>query len=110
MYFKKDGSPYSGPNALFDWAKDFENIAERIVGKDELPNGLQVSTVWMGLDHNYGHNNRPLIFESMVFLPNTSDEQEMWRYSTWEEAERGHKMLVKKFKNYKTADQVLNTK
>lgn len=113
LYYKKDGSPYRGTDreVLAAFAKDFEDTPSRIVGREELDNGLLVSTVWMGIDHNWGCNNRPLIFESMVFLQNhRGGELDVWRYSTWEEAFRGHKMLVKKYRFYKTAEEVLKSK
>jgi hypothetical protein len=47
-----------------------------------------VSTVFLGIDHNFG-NGPPLLFETMVF----GGEYDGYckRYSTWEEAEGGHK-------------------
>jgi len=108
LFFQKDGQPYPEPDAARQWGKDFEDSKGRTVGKDELLNGLLISTVWLGIDHSYGQSHRPQIFESMVFFPDRSgDELEMWRYATWEEAERGHKTLVKKYRTYKTAEEVL---
>jgi hypothetical protein len=31
--------------------------------------GWKVSTVWLGLDHNFGGGGPPLIFETMIFAP-----------------------------------------
>jgi hypothetical protein len=107
--FKMDGTPYTGPDAFRKWAKDFEDGVDRVIGKDKFPNGLEVSTVWLGLDHNHGDSHRPLIFESMVFFPDSRADLEMWRYSTLEEAKLGHKMLVKKYRTYKTAADVMST-
>lgn len=107
IYFKKDGTPYEGPDDFLQWGKDFMDIEGRRVGNDTLPNGLLVPTVWLGLDHNYGDNHRPLIFESMVFFAEGGN-LDMWRYSTWKEAELGHKMLVKKYRDFKTADEVVS--
>ena len=109
---------------MLQWARDFGNYDKKRVALDKLPNGVEVSTVWLGLDHNYGYNHRPLIFETMLFVPQKSEwvapsghvfkhdkEQigDQWRYSTEEEALRGHKMLVKKWKAFKSADQVLES-
>jgi hypothetical protein len=55
---------------------------------------VEISTVFLGLDHNFGQGP-PLLFESMVF--GGEDDGEMVRYSTWEEAETGHKLLVEKY-------------
>lgn len=59
----------------------------------------QVSTVFLGLDHNWNEGNRPLLFETMVF-PNDSDSSEdelCERYSTWDEALAGHKEISERF-------------
>lgn len=49
---------------------------------------LLVSTVFLGLDHNFGEG-KPLLFETMIFTGEHDGYQE--RYSTWEEAVEGHK-------------------
>ncbi len=76
---------------LIEWAKNFE-IENRRVAQTVLPNGTRVSTVFLGLDHNYG-DGEPILFETMIFGGNHDQHQE--RYSTWEEAEEGHKQAVK---------------
>ncbi len=106
MYYRRDGTPYTGLNALQDFGRDFVNMELRRVGFDSLSNGLEISTVWMGLDHNFG-GGRPLIFETMVFANGRGSDFNMARYSTLEEARLGHKMFVKKYSVYKTADDVL---
>lgn len=122
--YRRDGTPYpDGKDGLFEWTRDCQNYEYRRVALDKLPNGVEISTVWLGIDHNYGQNSRPLIFETMLFVPQKSEYKdpfsgriwkhdresigEQWRYSTEEEALRGHKMLVKKWSKFKTADQVL---
>uniref|UniRef100_A0A6M3ISF8 Uncharacterized protein n=1 Tax=viral metagenome TaxID=1070528 RepID=A0A6M3ISF8_9ZZZZ len=85
---------------LMVWAEWFEKVKkERIVKQTTLPNGKWVSTVFLGVDHNFGLSGRPLLFETMVFKSNNElNEIDMDRYSTWEEAEYGHKEMVKKWK------------
>jgi hypothetical protein len=61
------------------------------VGLTKLENGTEVSTVFLGLDHAWG-DGPPLLFETMIF-GGTEDEY-CERYSTWEEAEAGHKKAV----------------
>lgn len=100
-YFSPEGRGYDD---VLDWAKDFEpgkqkNLASylkyRIV-KQDLVNPFFVSTVWLGLDHQYNPEMPPLIYESMVF-GNQRKEMEQRRYTTREQAEAGHKELVKKY-------------
>lgn len=45
----------------------------------------------------FGLRGRPLVFETMVFPLNSLDEQDMERYSTWEEAKEGHERMCKKW-------------
>lgn len=69
-----------------------------------------VSTVWIGLDHNFG-NGPPLIFETMVFTAtawaqenpaldfNDPDKEHLleldcYRYATEYEARKGHEDVV----------------
>ena len=91
-YYDKDGKPLE----LMEWAKLFENFSYKRIGLDELSNGYRVSTVWLGLDHSFG-GGKPLIFETMVFKGKGNSDLDMERYSTLEEAVKGHKRIVKKW-------------
>ena len=93
-YYQRNGEPYPNDDVLL-WAKDFENIEKKRVARNEK-NGIVVSTVWMGLDHRFGDEGKPLIFESMVFN-DEGDEQVQERYSTEQESIEGHKKLVNKY-------------
>lgn len=95
------------PASLFEWGGWLEtHRKEKIVKQEELPKKwwkfwakpLWVSTVFLGLDHNFSMRGEPLIFETMVFRSRENlGEIDMARYSTWEEAEKGHKRMVKKW-------------
>ncbi len=80
---------------LIAWAKAFEDGDKR-VAMTTLPDGKRVSTVWMGLDHRFGHG-APLIFETMVFPPEGAGDLDCDRYSTEEEAIAGHARMVTKW-------------
>lgn len=60
--------------------KDYKTIGHDTIGK------YRVSTVWLGLDHQFGEG-KPLIFETMVFGGNNEMQK---RYATEEEAQDGH--------------------
>lgn len=48
-------------------------------------NGIaQVSTVFLGIDHNHWGEGLPLLFETMIF--GGKHDQEQFRCSTWDEA------------------------
>jgi len=72
--------------------------ADRVVAKTKVGRA-EVSTVFLGLDH--GWNGKPALFETMIFdLPDGHELSEYQaRYSTWEEAEEGHKQAVKLLNN-----------
>jgi hypothetical protein len=76
-----------------EWTVWFES-ADRVVAQDETNQGAHVSTIFLGLDHNFG-GGTPILFETMVWFDGNDVEQH--RYSTWEEAEAGHKRMVEKF-------------
>lgn len=72
-YYRMDGTPY---NDVLEWAEDSERMSKdgtQVIGDTRIwP--YRISTVWLGLDYQYG-NGPPLIFETMVFRRAT------WR--TW---------------------------
>ena len=68
----------------------------RIVHQVHVKRGkhkLFVSTVFLGLNHQYGQGP-PLIFETMIFGDRNLVEQYCDRYSTLEEAKAGHAVAV----------------
>ena len=77
---------------LMEWADWFAK-ADRVVRQDNFTEG-DVSTVFLGLDHNYSDEGDPQIFETMVFDSN-GDEIQCERYATWDQAEAGHKRIVR---------------
>lgn len=79
---------------VHEWATWFE-LAKRHVA-DETVNGCRVSTIFLGIDHQYMDGGAPLIFETMIFGGPLDQEQE--RCSTWEQAEAMHKRMVDRVK------------
>lgn len=77
-------------NDPLNWAKFFEINKRRVA----LTNGfkVRVSTVFLGIDHSFGFGP-PLLFETMVFGKGGWIERDCGRYSTWLEAEVGHKKM-----------------
>ncbi len=72
------------------WARWFES-ASRVVRQDSvrLPSGVTVtvSTVFLGLDHSFGHGD-PILWETMIFGGDHDGYQQ--RYSTYKDAFAGH--------------------
>lgn len=65
---------------------DYKVIAKDVYIMGDAP--VEVSTVWLGLDHNWWPDRPMKIFETMIFGGDLDLEQ--WRYSTEEEALAGH--------------------
>ena len=70
------------------------STANRKVAESFYEN-VRVSTVFLGIDHNYNSDKEPLLFETMIF--GGALDQWQWRYSTWEEAEVTHKAICEKY-------------
>jgi hypothetical protein len=79
------------PADMLTWAVWMQE-QDRRVDHTRINDKVTVSTVFLGLDHNWG-DGPPLLFETMVFGGPTHEE--MRRYSTWDQAEKGHAMIVK---------------
>lgn len=94
-YYDREGKPIEETLA---WAAKIEDKKYFRVAETTLTDGKWISTVWLGLDHNYMHDGPPLIFETMVF-PSEGDfgELDCERYSTEQEALAGHAALVEKW-------------
>ena len=74
---------------VMTWAMQFQD-ANRQIGDDMVGN-VRVSTVFLGLNHNF-RDGEPLLFETLIF--GGPLDGEMWRYSTYDQAERGHAEAV----------------
>ena len=84
MYYDRQGHPLDAA----DWLRAFEG--DRTVARTQVGDAM-VSTVFLGLDHNWGQGP-PLIFETMVF--GGPNNEYMLRYSTESAALAGHDQVV----------------
>jgi hypothetical protein len=79
------GEPIAEPD-LLTWAKALES-QNRQVARDEIGD-VRVSTVFLGLDHSFGLDGPPILWETMIFGGPHDQYQE--RYSTRANAIAGH--------------------
>lgn len=91
-YYILDGHRAIVAPDLLSWAEWFQT-ADRIVAQTRVGDAL-VSTVFLGLDHNFGTGGDPLLFETLVFLDEDWSTGAMRRYFLWAEADAGHAELV----------------
>lgn len=101
-YILVDGEPVPEPDIL-KWGRWFEGDTRRIANtKGE---GYTISTVFLGLDHNFSGEGPPILFETMVFKNKDWDgdgkdglpDEDCARYCTKKEAEAGHTAMVAKW-------------
>jgi hypothetical protein len=76
---------------LLVWARWFEDINNRRVRRSRI-RGVVVSTVFNGIDHDFGAVNPPNLFETMTF--GRPLRYRMWRCATWDDAVRTHAAAV----------------
>lgn len=92
--FDREGHPITmAQYGVLHGDKEYVQVARTEFGSDVL-----VSTVWLGIDHQFG-DGPPLIFETMVFGGHLDGEQD--RYSTEREARDGHHVMCDRVRKSK---------
>lgn len=92
MHYTLDESGNPQPCAeLLTWARWMEGATRQIALTER--DGIRVSTVFLGLDHRFGHDGPPILFETMIFGGAHDEAQE--RYCTKAEALIGHETMVR---------------
>lgn len=91
-YWMLDGKTPVRALNLIEWGTWME-IGDRRVAEDFV-GSVRVSTVFLGLNHQFG-DGPPILFETMVFGGVLDDLT--CRYSTWDEAEKGHQAILEQF-------------
>lgn len=84
-------NPVPEPDTL-KWAAWFEDVENRIVEQDII-DGVQISTVFLGLDHGPNDQGPPVLWETMIF--GGSHHEYQCRYTSHEEALCGHAAAVR---------------
>lgn len=89
LYSRLEGHQVVPCADVLEWDRWFET-ADRIVARTEVQDWV-ISTAFLGIDHSHG-SGPPLYFETMSF--HESEDSDMARYSTWDEAKVGHAEIV----------------
>lgn len=92
-YYLDSDNHLVGTHEFLEWARWFE-YTNRVVGWTQIVADVHVSTVFLGIDHRHFGDGPPIVFETMIF--GGALDQDMWRYSSWDDAEAGHKAAVRK--------------
>lgn len=96
-YVEVDGKPVLEPD-LYRWGAWMET-SEKRVDCSQLGE-VEISTVFLGLDHNMGGSGSPILYETMVFGGSLDGEQE--RYETRVEAVKGHALMLERVRKENT--------
>lgn len=82
-----------------EWGKFMENPRNKILKKDSFFQEIdsrkvkiEVSTVFLGLDHGWSSDDKPVLWETMIF--GGPEDQYQDRYSSMEEALKGHRRAL----------------
>lgn len=90
-YYRLNGETLETFRNVSEWVEWFEH-ADHCVNKT-IVDDYEVSTIFLGIDHNYFSTGPPLLFETMVFGGPLDRYQR--RYTTYEEALKGHDETVR---------------
>lgn len=91
-YYVLDGERVPRPVSSREWGEWLEKN-DGAVALDKV-GSLRVSTVFLGLDHDYTGQGPPLLFETMVFDDGGAVDKYTRRWCTYREAEVGHAAVL----------------
>ncbi len=84
------------PCTLEEWMVQFIKMKEEkthVMASDTV-NSRLISTVFLGQNHSY-FGGEPILFETIIFSNGLLQLDNHWdRYSSWEEAMKGHKEAI----------------
>lgn len=115
-YYDRNGHPIS----IIEWARLCGDSNYRRVAHDDITDGISVSTIWLGLNHNWCQDGPLEIFETMVFVkldePMVLQGHEIWdegtemfRWSNEAQAVAGHDQIVTRLRQFTNWDGHLLT-
>jgi len=89
-YVLRGRTPVLEPDNLA-WCDWFET-ADRVVARNEFPNGVVIDTFFLGTDHGSGTDRAPLLFHT--YINGGPRHGSFWLEPTWKMAERRHRQVV----------------
>jgi hypothetical protein len=87
-WYDRSGNPLNNYIKIEELLLDDEY---RVIDNTKIGDAT-ISTVWLGLDHSFGADPKPLIFETMIF--GGPHDGYCKRYATEIEAQGGHELAV----------------
>jgi hypothetical protein len=93
-YYRLNDQNLPVPISRDEWFADSGH--QNLVAKDDVGD-VNVSTVFLGLDHNVSIRGAPILWETMVF--GGPLDQEMERYTSADAARVGHERWIQRVKD-----------
>ena len=89
LFYAPDGQPTDADG----YERYRRDLAAHRVGLDTITHdgpgpAIVISTVWLGIDHNFGAAGPPLIYETMTFHAGGSSDDDEPPYPFWDEIRR----------------------
>jgi len=91
LFSRREGDFRMDVEKLVKWARKAVDMSKRIDLTAISPE-IEVSTVFLGINHNFRYTTTPILFETMIF--GGEYDRGQWRYTTIEKARRGHRKAV----------------
>ncbi len=106
--YRLDENKNAIPCSTIEWGDQIEEMSmagTKHVAEETIC-GKWISTVWLGLTRGFDDNEKPLLYETMIH----DKEKDEWldyeeRYSTWDEAVKGHEKAVQWVKDVCKEDE-----
>ena len=96
-YYKLDKNCNPVPCTFEEWAQSLNAIQR--VKRTRLNDGeIEVSTVFLGLDHRFTAGKKPILWETMIFAAGQYFDQYMARSTSKKQALKNHYRVVKAIK------------
>ncbi len=97
QYYKLDGTEVVSCSRE-EWEEFWADFDKRRVALSYL-GGIEISTVFLGINHAMRPGERAQFFETRVSW-GSGDELDMMRYATWDEAVAGHERAIRRLPDY----------
>jgi hypothetical protein len=98
------------PKAVTDtmkWAAWFETY-DRVIAVDDITSKIYVSTVFLGIDHNFTGEGPPVLWETMIFNGARDGYQE--RHASKRDALAGHERAIRVARGENDPPKVVSAK
>lgn len=92
FYILTDDNKIIQTEDVDEWTRWRQSSDKWRVALTSLPGGIEISTVFLTLNHEFRIDKPPILFETMVFGGEYDEYTQ--RYRTYVGAEAGHKQVV----------------